>query len=217
MPIIDGEYWQIYRPDGYILKHSELWVIAKNPERHTIDRYKPEPSLFLKTLEYQYDDNEQILEFVNSYGLLYEEYGALRELEDKDADLNIIGNRQGYITQTAFFSMYLNEISDAVDHITSGLSEDQLDLIIKRANKAIDKYVNVSLNKSFMNKVYFDYTPKNILAQMWINLAKFAVGETKFKQCEYSKCKNWFEIPPSKSSNPQRFCSNSHRVMSYRK
>ena len=73
------------------------------------------------------------------------------------------------------------------------------------------------LNKSFMNKVYFDYTPKNLLAQMWINLAKFAVGETKFKQCEYSKCKNWFEIPTSKSGNPQRFCSNSHRVMSYRK
>ncbi len=248
MPIIDGEFWQFYRPNGYkfgIYEHRKVVQemrltygeelqpkLVRDLDVHTEDRFKPENDFFFTVLEYSADfraypdlfcleeDNPDPYSFAAAYDKdkIYQAGNAVADFVNKYGLLWGEKKFEKQYSHEEYVALHIEsclEIEDTILKITEGLTEYELDKLTNYLNENL--HINCLMHfKREGLKIFEKSMPLNLYAHMWLNLISFAKGETNYKQCEYSKCNKWFEIPTSKSGNPQRFCSNSHRVMSYR-
>ncbi len=210
---------EIYDPGEN--EEFKTWI-ERDINVFTEDRFKPTNGFFLKALDYTEDFNKylnepawvnlqmmrhpddyyfnRVKDFVNQYGLLAPEDKCLND--DK------------YIENHMKFFL---EVERFIVLIQKGMDYKDFNALSRLANKYISDTLDVIFSPSTPKEnIKINLVPKTLYAHMVLNLVKFAKGELNFKECEYSKCDKWFEVPVSHKGQPQRYCSTSHRNMASR-
>jgi len=206
MPIENYEFWQEYRPNGFLIESDthDGPALDRNLEVRTEDSFRPSPEFFGEILNCGLDD-DSILKFTNRFGLLTAHNVPINK-QHKYKDPWIISVIQEHMERVhMFFNSYDFNNSDWIDY----------DTVISSWDDYVSNFVEVHLLKDDKGILIQRIVPTDLLAHVWLNICDFATGKKGFAQCQYSKCTRWYELDLNKRGPKNMYCSASHKSAAY--